>query len=270
MKSLNDLPNEGGGPNSQYYRAQGFIVEFGGYEDDPKVKLSASSSIRVSKIAFSDERELEICQGESLELNLAADESYSYTWTPGDNISSTAVSNPIVNPTETTTYIAIGRLDACIDTAEFRINVNPLPVGRLRADTIICKGQIIELDPGEHDSYLWENGQTTRTISATNEGLYTVKLINEYGCISYDSIEIRWSDVPEWEYKDFKNLVCGKKTQTLDISIIAESVTTTLIPLQPEKAVVQNATTLNPILKVSEFGDYQFLMEVVDQYSCIF
>ena len=37
-KSWNDLPNGGDGPNSQYYRAQGFIVEFGGYNNEPEFR----------------------------------------------------------------------------------------------------------------------------------------------------------------------------------------------------------------------------------------
>lgn len=46
-KSWNDLPNAGDGPNSQHYRAQGFVVEFGGMVRDPVVKLSAGARIDI-------------------------------------------------------------------------------------------------------------------------------------------------------------------------------------------------------------------------------
>ncbi|MGM0620964.1 MAG: PKD domain-containing protein, partial [Bacteroidota bacterium] len=45
-KSWNDLPNEGdkNSPNGYYY-PEGFVVEFGGMEDDPDVQLSASAVV---------------------------------------------------------------------------------------------------------------------------------------------------------------------------------------------------------------------------------
>lgn len=46
-KSWNDLPNAGDGPNSQHYRAQGFVVEFGEMDGDPDVKLSAGARIDI-------------------------------------------------------------------------------------------------------------------------------------------------------------------------------------------------------------------------------
>ena len=44
-KSWNDLENAGDGPQSQYYRPKGFIVEFGGMSGDPEIQLSASSIV---------------------------------------------------------------------------------------------------------------------------------------------------------------------------------------------------------------------------------
>ncbi|MFV0592502.1 MAG: PKD domain-containing protein [Draconibacterium sp.] len=46
-KSWNDLPNAGDGPNSQYYRAQGYVVEYGGMPGDPVINLSATAYIDV-------------------------------------------------------------------------------------------------------------------------------------------------------------------------------------------------------------------------------
>ncbi|MCK3683365.1 PKD domain-containing protein [Maribellus sp. YY47] len=47
QKSWNDLPNAGGGPSSQYYRAQGYVVEYGGTPNDPVLKLSATAFVDV-------------------------------------------------------------------------------------------------------------------------------------------------------------------------------------------------------------------------------
>jgi hypothetical protein len=44
-KSWNDLKEAGDGPQSQYYRPKGFIVEFGGMTGDPEIQLSASAIV---------------------------------------------------------------------------------------------------------------------------------------------------------------------------------------------------------------------------------
>ncbi|MEN8116292.1 MAG: PKD domain-containing protein [Bacteroidota bacterium] len=269
-KSWNDLSNTGDGPSSQYYRAQGFIVEFGGMTGDPEVKLSASAVIDVSKIAFSDKREFTICQGESQELNVAADNSYNYSWSPDKDITSTTISNPVVYPTETNTYTAIGKLDYCTDTASFIVNVNPIPVHSWEWQNYICKGDSITLDPGEYELYLWGNGATTRTITVADEGFYVVKLTNNYGCSSTDTTEVIWSIRPELDYGKLQTLVCGSKEQTLNLSFTSGSASTNLISFQSDKVTVENATSLTPTIRVTEFGRYQFLMEITDEYSCQF
>jgi PKD repeat protein len=44
-KSWNDLKEAGDGPQSQYYRPKGFIVEFGGMPGDPEIHLSATAKV---------------------------------------------------------------------------------------------------------------------------------------------------------------------------------------------------------------------------------
>lgn len=269
-KSWNDLPNATN-PNAQYYRAKGFIVEFGGMPGDPEVKLSASASVQVSKIAFSDEREFEICVGESQMLNLVADTAYSYSWTPLENINDPTLSNPTVYPIVTTIYTAVGNLEFCSDTADFLVKVNPLPDSKLPEDTTICKGDFVSLDPGVHSSYLWSTGDTSRTIQVSDEEKYWVKLTSEFACEFVDTVEVKWSIRPELDYSTVDTLVCGSKTQTLTLSFINDaSATTTLVPLDPVNSSVTDESTLTPTITVTEYRRYLFEMQIVDQYSCQF
>ena len=269
-KSWNDLPDAGDGPNSQYYRAKGFIVEFGGMEGDAEVKLSASASVEVNKIAFSDEREFTICEGDDQELNLEADDMYSYSWTPDKNINSATISNPVVNPISTAVYTAVGKLGFCTDTADFKVNVNPLPDISFEKEYTICKGDSIILNPGEHNTYLWDNGSISQTIKVSEEGWYKVTVTNVFGCTGTDSTEVKWSIKPELDYSEVETLVCGSKSQTLDISFISGSASINMVPVQPLKASIKNANTLHPEISVSEFGVYQFIVEITDEYTCQF
>lgn len=270
QKSWNDLSNEGDKNNpGGYYYPQGFIVEFGGMKGDPPIKLSATAVIKVSKIAFSDEREFEICKGDKQQLNIEASDIYTYSWTPNENINSTTVSNPYVNPNETKTYTVTGKLDFCESSAEFLVQVNPVPTHKWEKENIICKGASIELDPGQHTSYLWENLATSRIISVLKEDWYTVKLTNEFGCTSKDSTRVRWSKIPVLDYGEFSPLVCGKTEQNLNLSFENGEATTNLKPLQLNVRI-ENENSLSPTIKVDNFGVYSFQMDVTDQNNCSF
>jgi len=271
-KSWNDLKNAGDGPNSNYYRARGFIVEFGGLPDEPELKLSASAVIKISKIAFTDERDFEICKGESIQLNQLIDpvsEDYSYTWLPNQNIDSPNVPSPFVSPTENTIYLVSGKLGECEISVDFNVTVNPIPVHTWETDSIICAGASIELDPGEHTSYLWDNLQTIQKITVSNEGWYSVKLSNEFACTSTDSTLVKWSVLPKLDFSELDTLVCGSKQQKINLAFENGEAFTNLISLNAKANVVE-AKTLSPTITVDEFGIYSFQMEVKDQYQCKF
>lgn len=263
----NDLANAGGGGD---YTPQGFIVEFGGMDGDPEVKLSASASVQVSKIAFSDEREFEICLDESQKLNLVADDVYSYSWSPNENINDATLSNPTVYPIETIIYTAVGKLDFCIDTANFTVNVNPLPESLLKDEVIYCKGGSTSLDPGEHLSYRWSTGDTSRTITVTDEGKYWVKLTNDFECELVDTVEVKWSVRPVLDYSTVDTLVCGNKTQKLNISFVSGRAKTNLVALDTDNSSVSNSNTSTPTVTVTDYGHYLFEMQIVDEYGCRF
>lgn len=270
QKSWNDLSNEGdkNNPNG-YYFPQGFIVEFGGMPGDPEVKLSASATINVSKIAFSSQREVNICQGESTRLNLEASDIYTYSWSPNENISSTNISNPEVSPSESTSYKVIGTLDYCTDTAFFKVNVDPLPVHNWDFNNIICEGASIDLDPGKHTSYLWNDLTTNRIKNVSDEGWYTVKLTNEFGCTKKDSAHVQWSLIPQLNFDEVDTLVCGSKQQKLALSFIDGSAETYLTALNTDVSI-EDENSLSPFITVGNFGKYQFEMLLKDQYECTF
>jgi PKD repeat protein len=268
-KSWNDLKNAGDGPSSDHYRAQGFIVEFGGMAGEADIKLSATAEIKVGKIAFSDEREFEICKGESQELNFEAPEIYSYSWSPDEDINGLNTSNPTVFPDNTTTYKVIGELDFCVDSVDFIVNINPLPEHTWDSVNIICEGNSIELDPGEQTSYLWENLETNPTRIVSDEDFYSVKLTNQFGCVNTDSTQVKWSVLPILDYGELDTLVCGSKQQKINLTFENVEASTNLIALNTMANIVE-PTSLTPTITVDEFGIYSFRMELTDQYQCKF
>ncbi len=265
-KTWNDLRSTG--ETAQYYIPQGFIVEFGGMPDDPPIRLSASIEIEINKIPFADEREFTICQNENVVLNMVAD-GFEYSWSPNNNISDRFKANPSVSPDETTTYVATGTFGECIDTASFTVNVNPIPIHMWDKEIVICEEASTTIDPGSAETYLWENGETTRAITVSDEDWYSVQLTNEFNCSNTDSTQLKWSIIPEINFEDLDTLVCGSKHQKLNITFEKENVQTIVSSFEPG-VIIANADTKSPYISVSDYGKYGFEFSLEDQYQCRF
>ena len=72
-------------------------------------------------------------------------------------------------------------------SAEATLTVNslpPQPVITADGPLAICQGDNVVLTSTEASSYLWSNGETTRSITVTTAGNYTVTVTNASGCQS--------------------------------------------------------------------------------------
>ncbi|GCD77236.1 hypothetical protein JCM31826_07180 [Thermaurantimonas aggregans] len=78
----------------------------------------------------------------------------------------------------------------CDSTILFIISSLPPAGDLLPRDTNLCEGQSITLNPGFFQSYEWNTGDTTPTITVSERGLYKVTVRDALGCIYTDSILI--------------------------------------------------------------------------------
>jgi gliding motility-associated-like protein len=77
------------------------------------------------------------------------------------------------------------------DTTEIEVTVSPVAQLDLGEDIRRCDRAPVALDAGPGwTNVLWSTGDTTRTITATVEGNYTVTVTNEGGCSTIDSIGV--------------------------------------------------------------------------------
>ncbi len=132
-----------------------------------------------------------ICAGEP--VTLTATGGVSQSWADG------SFPNPrTVSPTKDTVYYAIiSDGMGCNATRSATITVTPDPTVDLGNDRALCEGNTLLLDAGAHDSYLWSNAETTRTIEVSDSGLYHVTVANTIGCESSDTIHISFAPTPE-------------------------------------------------------------------------
>jgi gliding motility-associated-like protein len=132
-----------------------------------------------------------ICYGDTIPIGGAPVVGDIYAWTPDKGLSSYTISNPKASPSDTTTYVlkVTNSTTGCTSTDSVVIIVRPVPEAFIvEGDTaMFCKGQPINLTASSGSSYLWSNGDTTKTITADSGDVYSVGITYSNGCTDYSA-----------------------------------------------------------------------------------
>ena len=112
----------------------------------------------------------QICPGGS--VTLTASSGAAYLWNTGATTQSITVSTP-------GNYSVI--VDNCSSSAA-TVSYKPVPVITASGYTNLCPGQSIVLSATTGSSYLWSTGETTKDITVSAAGNYTVAVTDADGC----------------------------------------------------------------------------------------
>ncbi|MBI35501.1 MAG: hypothetical protein CMP67_09085 [Flavobacteriales bacterium] len=130
-----------------------------------------------------------ICSGD--EIILKANVTGSYTWSTNENSSEIKVKNPGIY------HLEIESSKGCLGRDSMELTIQELPNLNLGEDTSICDGEEVVFDTqlGEliHE---WNNGDSTSQIKTSDNGIYSVKVIDDFGCYSTDSVELTLINLP--------------------------------------------------------------------------
>ncbi|AFM04452.1 PDK repeat-containing protein [Bernardetia litoralis DSM 6794] len=131
----------------------------------------------------------------------------------------------------------------------------------LGADKVICQGESTTLDAGEvaDATYLWNTGQTTRTIMVQNEGTYSVE-IKKNGCSVSDQIRVSYNTSATVEAGENQAICRGEEAQ-----LRATATGGTSYHWTPSTGL-SDATILNPIATPSETTLYT--LEITTGSDC--
>lgn len=154
-----------------------------------------------------------LCAGDTLTLNATAAGATGYLWNTG-------ATSPTIRAWQAGTYWCQVNTGACSLRDSLVITaVNPRPTVNLGADISTCSAAPIVLDvTNPNSTYLWHNGSTNPTFTATVSGLYWAEVTNNFGCARRDSINILFRTSPVFNLGN-DGSICAGDSLTLNATV---------------------------------------------------
>lgn len=120
--------------------------------------------------------------------------NYIFTYTDNAGNLITNLTNYILNIGTTVIMVKVATIDGCFTTVRLTLTLNPKPFIELPEKLDFCEGKTLTLDAGPgFASYLWSTGATTRTITVSAPGTYSVTVKNAFGCENTRTVQITYS-----------------------------------------------------------------------------
>ncbi|MGB1317603.1 MAG: gliding motility-associated C-terminal domain-containing protein, partial [Flavobacteriales bacterium] len=132
------------------------------------------------------------CPNDTVLIYAADSAGLAHYWAGPNNFSSNnqVISFEPIEHDQQGTYTLFVQQSICqSETASINIQIAPEPEVSLPADTVICLGDIIDLNTNEFfDEVVWSTGEVSEVISVEDSGYYWVLVHNEFDCQDSDSI----------------------------------------------------------------------------------
>ncbi len=152
-----------------------------------------------------------ICNGTSTTLTTSG--GGTYAWSDG-----TTNASITVNPTINTTYSVTVTNGTCSGTAQQSVIVNSTPTPTITGTTTICNGSSATLTANAGGTYVWDQGQTTPSITVNPVATtsYTV-IVTTSGCTGIATAQVTVKPSPAPNITGI-NSICNGQNTTLTAS----------------------------------------------------
>lgn len=201
--------------------------------------------------------DVEICIGDTIQLNANASGAISYFWTPSAGLSDNNIANPIATPSVTTDYIVSATNPlGCMDVDTVTVTVNPLPLNTITTSgsTSFCLGDSVTLTATNTGAYNWSpTGDTTQSITVFNSGNYTVDIVDSNSCSNSGMQTITVNNLPSVS-TGFDVNVCNGDSIQLNVSGATNYIWNT-------QATLTDSTISNPFAFPSALTQYWVIGE---------
>ncbi len=162
-----------------------------------------------------------ICIG--LSANLNASGGTSYVWGPGTGLNNSTISNPVADPTTTTSYIVtVTDVNGCSAKDTMVLTVNPQPTVSAGANQTICFGQSATLNATGGIIYIWSppaglsnTAISNPTANPADTTTYTVTVTDLHGCTNTSDMIVNVNPVPTSSFTATSPLCAGQTSSTI-------------------------------------------------------
>ncbi len=130
-----------------------------------------------------------LCRDSSIVLNVRSEVWIEFNWSTGENTRDITVSQP-------GTYIVnVKDRNDCFNSDTIQVGERPSPILNLAPEYIICipdgGSTILDANGVGVLHYEWpHSGDTTRTVTVNQEGIYSVIATNDVGCVTEQSTNV--------------------------------------------------------------------------------
>ncbi|UYQ93179.1 CshA/CshB family fibrillar adhesin-related protein [Chitinophaga horti] len=170
------------------------------------------------KFALPADKVLDLCSGETVQLNASQADAVSYRWAANNTLSDDGIGNPVASPTTNTTYqVTAQDIRGCQDAASFIVNVRPSPTINTSGDVRICAGQSAPLSASSaiNAAFSWspavglnDAGISNPTASPTSTTSYVVTATSANNCKSTARVNVAVTSAPVFSVSSYNQSVC--------------------------------------------------------------
>ena len=144
------------------------------------------------------------CEGSS--TTLTAQGGNSYIWSNGSQSASISVST-------SGNYTVTGTgANGCTNTASIAVTAEPTPTITINGNTSFCQGGSTTLTASGADTYTWNNGTATPSVTVNTFGVYSVTGTTATGCTGSASVTVTVSPNPTINITGDTELCPGETT----------------------------------------------------------
>lgn len=159
-----------------------------------------------------------VCEGDEVSFQLNTDEG-DIIWMNGN------LGNQLdIQLTMDSILEVFVDVEGCIDSTEFQVTVNQMPMGEISGPELLCSDDeivIYSVDATDYTSILWNNGSTSLTSNylINQDTLITIELINGL-CTSNDEFDVQSVVIPDFDI-EAPDVVC--EGEEVDISLTVDA-----------------------------------------------
>lgn len=185
--------------------------------DDIEVRANARPTLDL-------EDSFSICEGEEVDV-VAMSDADSFQWFVNGVEDTDVTGNTITISSESMIEVVASSADGCISLGSTQVLAADSPTVDLDDDFSLCPGESFVLNAGNHESYLWSNGQETPSINILSinpdvaaQVSYSVTVTNEEGCSAEDAVLVDFFPVINGEILASASGVCDGEPVQLTAS----------------------------------------------------